>query len=70
MALSKDESSFFEVKHEGTTLRVNKRTGQVMDTRARLIKSDIRIIVAALKLNGHKRLANKVLKRYRDKLEG
>jgi hypothetical protein len=67
MARFKDKGSYFEIKYEGTTLRVNKNTGQVMDTKAGLTKGDVGIIVSALSINSYKELADKVANRYRGK---
>jgi len=68
MARIKDKGSYFEIRYEGTTLRVNKNSGQVMDTKAALMKSDVGIIVSALSISGYKELADKVANRYRGKL--
>jgi len=69
MATFKDKGNYFEIKFEGTVLRVSKNNGAVTDPKSPLVKSDIGIVVAALNLNGHKELADKVARKYRGKFD-
>lgn len=65
----KDKGNYFEVKYQGTILRVSKNNGSVTDPKSPLVKSDIGIVISALSLNGHKDLADKVANRYRRKFD-
>jgi hypothetical protein len=69
MSLLKDRGNYFEVRYQGTTLRVSKNNGTVTDPKAALVKGDILIIISTLSLNGHKDLANKVANKYRGKFD-